>query len=79
MTLNDIPKGCGAIVKELLTHGNMRRRMLDIGLVNGAEVECVGESPLGDPKAYLICGAVIAIRGADAGMVEVEVNEKRSR
>ncbi len=72
MTLNDIPKGGGAVVKELLTHGNMRRRMLDIGLVNGAEVRCVGESPLGDPRAYLICGAVIAIRGVDAGRVEVE-------
>jgi ferrous iron transport protein A len=43
----------------------MRRRMLDIGLAPGTEVECLGRSPAGDPSAYLIRGAVIAIRASD--------------
>ena len=47
--------------------------MLDIGLVNGAEVECVGQSPMGDPRAYLICGAVIAIRRSDGDKVIINV------
>ena len=67
--INDIEIGGKALVKGLLTHGTMRRRMLDIGLVSGAEVECVGESPMGDPRAYLICGAVIAIRRSDGDKV----------
>lgn len=54
-----------AVVETLRAHGSMRRRLLDIGLVQGTNVECVGRSPLGDPAAYLIRGAVIAIREAD--------------
>lgn len=69
--LNEIKTGEKARVHSLLTHGAMRRRLLDIGLVEGAEVECVGKSPLGDPSAYLICGAVIAIRDCDSREVKV--------
>lgn len=72
MSINDIKAGGRARVKGLLAHGTMRRRMLDIGLVNGAEVECVGQSPMGDPRAYLICGAVIAIRRSDGDKVIIE-------
>ncbi|MDE7194876.1 MAG: ferrous iron transport protein A [Oscillospiraceae bacterium] len=72
MSINDIKTGERARVKGLLAHGTMRRRMLDIGLVNGAEVECVGQSPMGDPRAYLICGAVIAIRRSDGDNVIIE-------
>lgn len=71
-SLNDIAEGECAVVSRLLTHGAMRRRFLDIGLTEGAEVECVGASPMGDPRAYLICGAVVAIRKADARSVLIE-------
>lgn len=64
-TLNEIEIGERAIVEELQTVGAMRRRLLDIGLCGGTEVECVGRSPMGDPSAYLIRGAVIAIRAHD--------------
>ncbi len=64
-TLNELYVGERAVVKALDTKGAMRRRLLDIGLCCGARVECVSRSPLGDPSAYLIRGAVIAIRAAD--------------
>ena len=51
----------------------LQRRMLDLGLVAGTEVECVGKSPSGDPSAYLIRGAVIAMRSEDARQVAIEV------
>lgn len=63
--LNDIKPGQRARVKELTAQGSIRRRLLDIGLVEDTEVECLGKSPLGDPCAYLIRGAVIAIRSED--------------
>ncbi len=65
-TLNDIAIGESAVVQKLLMHGAMRRRLLDIGLTEGARVECIGRSPSGDPAAYLIRGAVIAIRSEDS-------------
>ena len=67
--LNDMTPGRTATVTELKTQGSMRRRLLDIGLVPGTPVECLGQSPGGDPKAYLIRGAAIAIRQEDAESV----------
>lgn len=64
-TLNDINPGEYAIVKELKSQGSMRRRLLDIGVIKDTKIECIGKSPSGDPKAFLIRGAVIAIRFED--------------
>ena len=61
-TLNDINPGQKATIKELCADGSIRRRLLDIGLIENTEVECLGRSPSGDPSAFLIRGAVIAIR-----------------
>ena len=63
--LNDIKPGQRAVVSALRSSGSMRRRLLDIGLIAGTEVECLGRSPGGDPSAFLIRGAVIAIRSED--------------
>ena len=71
LTLNKIKPGEKAVVKKLNTCGNMRRRFLDIGLVENTELECVGRSPSGDLAAYLIRGAVIAIRAEDCRSVVV--------
>jgi len=65
-TLNDMRPGDKATVKLLLSAGSMRRRLLDIGLYENSKIECVGKSPAGDPSAFLICGAVIALRSEDA-------------
>lgn len=70
-SLCDINTGETAEVERLNIHGAMRRRLLDIGLCPGTRVRCVGKSPMGDPKAYLIRGAVIAIRGCDGKRVIV--------
>lgn len=67
--LNDIKPGQTAKVKELLSTGSIRRRLLDIGLIENTEVECLGRSPGGDPTAFLIRGAVIAIRSEDCGNI----------
>jgi ferrous iron transport protein A len=36
--------------------------MLDLGIINGTEIEPLYKSPAGNPVAYLIRGAVIALR-----------------
>lgn len=65
-SLKDLKQGQTAKVKSLLSTGNIRRRLQDIGLIEGTEVECLQKSPAGDPVAYLIRGAVIAIRSEDS-------------
>ena len=71
--LSSLQCGQSAVVRAIETQGAMRRRLQDIGLISGTRVECVGVSPLGDPAAYLIRGAVIALREADASQIEVGV------
>lgn len=65
-TLNNLAVGESCLTEKITIKGSMHRRFLDIGLVENTLVKCVGKSPAGDPKAYLIRGAVIAIRSEDA-------------
>lgn len=58
-------------VKSLLLDGTMRRRLMDIGFYQGSRIACLGKSPLGDPIAYEINGAVIALRKEDAKKIEI--------
>ena len=69
--LSKVPEGQTAVVRELRSTGSMRRRLLDIGLVEGTNIECLQKSPAGDPVAYLIRGAVIALRSEDSAAVQV--------
>lgn len=50
----------------------MGRRLQDLGFVEGTEVCCLQESPLGDPTAFRVRGTVIALRGNDAARIRVE-------
>ncbi|NLV51155.1 MAG: ferrous iron transport protein A [Clostridiales bacterium] len=60
--LSSLPIGKKAKVTDLLSDGQLRRRMLDLGVAGGTEIEPLFKSPSGDPVAYLVRGAVIALR-----------------
>jgi ferrous iron transport protein A len=68
-TMNSLEEGRWGRVIRLDTKGDMRRRLQDIGLVEGTMVKCLRKSPSGDPVAYLIRGAVIALRSADSSEI----------
>ena len=76
ISLKEMQPGQRAYVKKLLVSGSIRRRLLDIGLVEGTEIKCVGKSPAGDPSAFYIRGAVIAIRSEDSRNVIAELIEE---
>ena len=73
MSLSDINVGDKAIIKQINSKENIKRRLLDIGLIEGTYVECVLKSIFKDPLAYLIRGAVIAIRKEDSKDILVEL------
>ena len=56
----------------------MRRRFMDIGCMVGSDIKKLGVGPFGDPSAYLICGAVIAIRKKDAATIRVVASESQN-
>lgn len=67
--IGNMNPGDTAVVAKLGALGNMRRRFLDIGLIEDTSIECVGRSPGGGLSAFLIRGAVIAIRDEDCKKV----------
>ena len=69
LKLNDI-----ATVISVNCFGPIRRRLRDMGLIEGTKVQCVLISPPKDPKAYLIRGAVIALRNEDASKISVKTD-----
>ena len=71
--LSELPIGGSARVFSLLSSGNERRRMLDLGMVKGTAVEAVQKSPSGDPVAYFIRGTLLAIRAEDAEKCLVQI------
>ena len=73
MYLCDMKVGNKAIVKKIVANDNIKRRLLVIGLIEGTNVECVLKSPFNDPTAYLIRGAIIAIRKEDCNKIEVDI------
>jgi DtxR family Mn-dependent transcriptional regulator len=52
--------------------GPQRRRLLDLGLVPGTEVEAELASPGGDPVAYRIRGALVALRKDQSRWIQVD-------
>ncbi len=70
--LSALGEGEFAEVSGISLEGTIRRRLQDIGLIEGTTVCCLRKSASGDPAAYLIRGAVIALRKRDAAGVIVE-------
>ena len=69
--LSRLREGQDAVVISLGLSGSIRRRLIDLGLVENAPVRCLQKSPWGDPAAYLIRGAVIALRREDSSRILV--------
>ena len=70
--LSDLkPKERGIVIK-VGGSGPVKRRMLDMGLVRGAEVEVVRVAPLGDPIEFTVKGYNLALRKSEAQKIEIE-------
>ncbi|MCR6544080.1 ferrous iron transport protein A [Dehalobacterium formicoaceticum] len=70
--LSQLPLGKAGKIKQITAKGSVRRRMLDLGMIINTSVEALHKSPSGDPTAYYIRGAVIALRAELASEILVE-------
>lgn len=73
-TLGELRRGESATVRRLSSdcRGAQRRRLLDLGVVPGTRITAEMRSPSGDPMAYRIRGALIALRQQQARWIEIE-------
>ena len=54
-------------------NGPLKRRLLDLGIIPNTVITPILKSPSGDPTAFGIRGALIAIRKEDAMLIEVKL------
>lgn len=74
-TLNDLQIGQSGVVVKVGGKGQIRQRMMDMGLVPGSEIKVVRIAPLGDPVEFSIKGYNLSLRKSEAREIEVEVNK----
>jgi DtxR family Mn-dependent transcriptional regulator len=55
------------------SRGSERRRFMDLGILPGTSISAEMKSPSGDPTAYRIRDALIALRSEQAEMIRVEL------
>ena len=72
MKLYELPLNTVGTVKDLNCNGNIRRRLLDLGLVKGTAITPVFKSPSGDPTAYEIRKTLIALRKEDSKLINLK-------
>lgn len=71
-TLKESKIGDTVRVVKLHGEGAVKRRIMDMGLTKGVNVQVRKVAPLGDPIEVTVRGYELSIRKADAKMIEVE-------
>jgi len=69
--LTDLKLNCTAIISDILCCGNIRRRLLDLGVIPSTLITPIFKSTGGDPIAYDIRDTILAIRKEDAKNIYV--------
>lgn len=71
-TLNMLKIDETAKIKQINCSDTLKRRLSELGLIAGTLIRVLYKSPFKDPSAYLIRGAVIALRNDDTKYIEIE-------
>jgi len=75
-TLNQLKPGDRATIIKVGGHGAVRRRILDMGVVRGTEIEVEKVAPLGDPVELKLLGYHLSLRKEEARSIYVEVRQR---
>lgn len=70
-SLSDIRVGTTCRISSIELDGLLRRRILDLGMIPGTQVQCIRKSPAGDPIAFKVRNTTIALRSNDASLIKV--------
>jgi DtxR family Mn-dependent transcriptional regulator len=69
--LSEVVAGVLARVTRITADGELRKRLSEMGLSKGAEVEVVRAAPLGDPIEIKVKGFHLSLRRSEASRIEV--------
>jgi len=73
-SLSELKPGQKGKVVRVGGSGAIHRRILDMGVVSGAEIEVERVAPLGDPVEFKLLGYHLSLRKEEAQNVHVEVS-----
>ena len=72
MTLREVKVGDAVKIVRIGGNGQVKRRVMDMGLTKGTEVSVRKIAPLGDPIELTVRGYELSIRKDEAYVIEVE-------
>ena len=72
-SLSELRVGDIGYVEKVNLDDGMKKRLFDLGLVTGTKIQAILQSPTGNPIAYSIRGALIALRKEDTAQIYVSV------
>ena len=70
-TLRDVKVGQSAVVARLHGEGDVKRRIMDMGITKGTEVYVRKVAPLGDPIEVTVRNYELSVRKSDCEMIEI--------
>jgi ferrous iron transport protein A len=73
INLRGLLVGQRARIVSIGAQGELGRRIRDMGLVPGSEIEVVGRAPLKDPVALRLMGFTLTLRNNEADHIGVEI------
>ena len=77
-TVNNLLPGDTGIIANINAPSNIKKRLMDMGIIEGVEIEMIRTAPLGDPIEIKVHNTLIALRKNEAGMLILDYNgEKR--
>lgn len=71
MTLDQLELGKTATVLKLTGDSAFKRRLMEMGVTAGSEVQAVRRAPLGDPLDIKIRGYHLSLRKEEAAAIEI--------
>ncbi len=71
MTLNELKTGEKGIVTKVGGEGELRLRLLDMGIIPKTEIKVMKIAPLGDPMEIRLRGYELTIRRDEAKNIEI--------
>lgn len=71
-TINELPIEAQATILRVSATGEIRQRLMAMGLITGAVIQLVRRAPLGDPLQILCRGVRVSLRKSEAELVIVK-------
>lgn len=76
MKLSDLRPGESGIITKVRGRGAFRKRIIEMGFVQGKKVEVITQAPLQDPTEYKVMDYEVSLRRSEAELIEIVTQEE---